>query len=112
MRKINRLLRNDDFTKVLNKGHKVKDDSFLVACLPNDVGHLRVGISVSKKVGGAVTRVRVRRQVRAMINLLDILNQKDDLVILPRREFTDKTFQDNLQALTKALESLLDRSSK
>ena len=82
MRKINRLLLNSDFTRVLNKGIKFRDESFLVAMMANQEGHLRAGISVSRKVGDAVVRVRVRRQVRAMVGQMDLIGRAVDLVIV------------------------------
>ena len=112
MRKINRLLSNDDFTRVLNGGNKIKEDSFLVACVPNSLGHLRVGISVSKKVGNAVTRVRIRRQVRAIIGSLDLIAEQVDLVILPKPGFLKKSHGENLASLKNAVTVLLNRRRK
>ena len=92
MRKINRLLKHEDFQRVLNQGVKYRDDCFLMAATLNKEGHLRAGISVSRKVGDAVCRVRVRRQVRAIIGGLNILSCPIDLVIIPKHAFMDERF--------------------
>lgn len=112
MRKINRLLDNKDFTIVLNKGKKVKAGSYLIAVRPNEEDHVRVGISVSKKVGKAFIRVRVRRQIRAMIGKMDILDRKADIVIIPKASFLENSFEQNLIVLQEAVKRLLDGSGK
>lgn len=111
MRKINRLLHNTDFTHVLDKGRKYKHDSFLVAMLPNQSGHLRAGVSVSHRVGDAVTRVRIRRQVRAMIGEMDIISKPVDLVIIPKPGFLKVGYKENLEFLKTAI-ATLDRRKK
>lgn len=112
MRKINRLLDNRDFTAVLNRGKKAKDEAYLIAVRRNKLDRIRVGISVSKKVGKAHVRVRVRRQIRAMIGLLSLLDERCDVVIIPKPRFVERTFEQNLSALREAIRKLLDGSGK
>lgn len=112
MKKINRLLDNKEFTTVLNKGKKAKVDGYLMAVKSNKEGHARIGISVSKKVGKAVVRVRVRRQIRAMIARFDVLSKHIDMVIIPKPSFLQNSFEQNLSNLKEALNKLLDGSVK
>lgn len=112
MKKINRLLDNKDFTKVLNKGRKAKVEGCLVAVKPNKELHARIGVSVSKKVGKAVVRVRVRRQIRAMIGSFDIYSFPYDIVIIPNPSFLQQSYEQNLEKLKEALNRLLDGSVK
>lgn len=112
MRKINRLLKNEDFTRVLNTGRKHRDESFLVALVKNKENHLRAGISVSKKVGKAVVRVRVRRQIRAMIQEMDLTSDSIDLVIIPKSQYLKYGYDENLRRLRSTVKGLLDRSAK
>ena len=106
MKKINRLLDNKEFTSVLNKGKKAKVDGYLVAVKTNKEGHARIGISVSKKVGKAVVRVRV------MIARFDVLSKHIDVVIIPKPSFLQNSFEQNLSNLKEALNKLLDGSVK
>lgn len=112
MRKTNRLLKNDEFTQVLNSGRKVKQGPCLVALKPNKLNHLRVGISVSKKVGGAVQRVRMRRQIRAIVGNLNLIDQPVDIVIIPKPDFAHASFEENSVTIKKAIDSLLNRRTK
>ncbi|MDD3428892.1 MAG: ribonuclease P protein component [Oscillospiraceae bacterium] len=59
------LTRNNEFQRCYTRGK-----SFVSACLvtyitKNRCGKMRVGITTSKKVGGAVVRNRARRVIRA-----------------------------------------------
>lgn len=112
MKKINRLLDNKDFTKVLNKGRKAKVEGYLVAVKSNKEQHAHIGVSVSKKVGKAVIRVRVRRQIRAMIGSFDIYSLPYDIVIIPNPSFLQQSYEQNLEKLKEALNKLLDGSVK
>ena len=56
-----------------------------VYALPNRLGHPRLGMSVSRKVGTAVRRNRIRRLIREAFRLLQHdLPQGYDLVIVVR----------------------------
>ena len=56
-----------------------------VYALPNDLGHPRLGMSVSRKVGTAVRRNRIRRLIRESFRLLQHdLPQGYDLVVVVR----------------------------
>ena len=58
------------------------------------------------KMGNAVTRVRVRRQLRAQINLSDILEKPFDIVIIARPGYLEKTFEENTVILHSCLKNL------
>ena len=56
-----------------------------VFSLPNSLGHLRLGMSVSRKVGIAVQRNRIRRRLREAARLMQFdLPLGYDLVIVVR----------------------------
>jgi ribonuclease P protein component len=45
-------------------GQRVSSRSFLLFGLPNAVGHARLGITATRKIGGAVRRNRAKRLIR------------------------------------------------
>ena len=56
-----------------------------VYALPNELGHPRLGMSVSRKVGTAVRRNRIRRLIRESFRLLQHdFPQGYDLVVVVR----------------------------
>jgi ribonuclease P protein component len=59
-----RLRRRSDFLAVQRSGRKLHTRHFLVVVAPAPSANGRLGITVSKKVGNAVTRNRVKRLVR------------------------------------------------
>ncbi len=61
-----RLRKRSEFTAVQGRGKKLHTERFLVFVLPRaePSAPARLGITVSKKVGGAVVRNRIKRLVR------------------------------------------------
>ena len=60
----------------------------------DDEGPARVGFTVSKKVGGAVERNRVRRRLREVVRLSDAegFRPGNDYVLVGRRAALDLSF--------------------
>jgi ribonuclease P protein component len=65
LRPTDRLKRREDFRRVQDTGKKHHTRHFLVVVLARpDEGPPRIGVTVTKKVGNAVQRNRVKRLVR------------------------------------------------
>ena len=58
------LKKNRDFRIVYSQGKYISDKFFVAYALANGLTQSRLGITVSKKVGGAVVRNRVKRWVK------------------------------------------------
>ena len=61
------LRKRAEFVKVQNKGKRHRGRSLLLMVYPNDSDKSRIGLTVSRKVGNAVVRNRVRRRLREAI---------------------------------------------
>jgi len=64
LRKGERLPRPKDFQELIKGGTRIDSDCFVVLYAPNGLGRSRLGVTVSKRVGRAVIRNRVKRLVR------------------------------------------------
>lgn len=66
--KINRLKKEKDFGKILRQRGSVKEGFLLLKTAANDLGIVRVGISVSKKVSQKATgRNKIKRRLAALL---------------------------------------------
>ena len=84
--KVVSLKKRQEFKRVYSQGKYAADSLFVAYALANDFCVNRLGITVSKKVGGAVVRNRVKRWVKESYRLLpDIVGgQAFDIVIIAR----------------------------
>lgn len=101
MKILNRIKRSEDFATVIHKGRSFRLTSYIIHVYKNELGYARVGISASAKLGNAVVRNRIKRQVRAICDqIIDYEKLSLDIVIVVRKEFLDKTFSDNKSLLS------------
>lgn len=81
------LKKNEDFRKVFKTGKSYADRYFVmyVKKRENEESEIRVGISVSKKVGNSVVRHRIARVVREAFRLYgSMFNSGLDIVVIAR----------------------------
>ena len=79
------LTRNNDFRRLYKRGKSLVDRNIVVYYTKNTLCANRVGFTVGKKVGGAVTRNRAKRLMRESFRLLEPgLAQGFDFVFVSR----------------------------
>ena len=61
--------KNHEFRRIYRKGKSAVSPALVMYCQRNRQGKSRLGITVSTKLGGAVVRNRVRRQLREIYRL-------------------------------------------
>lgn len=103
-----RVRKNEDFSLIISKKHSFANDSFIVYCDKSIQDYSRVGISVSKKLGNAVVRNKIKRQIRMMFaNIYDFDNVKVDLIVIARKNYLNYTFVQNQKSLEKLIKKAI-----
>jgi len=101
LQKAYRLAQRSDFNKVYKYGKSTANRQFVLYVLKNDeVEHFRLGISVSKKIGKAVVRNRMRRVLKEIVrNLAPRIEPHHDMVIVVRKAALDLSFDEMVSSV-------------
>ncbi|MBT0665065.1 ribonuclease P protein component [Geobacter pelophilus] len=83
-KKNERLLRREEFLRVSREGWRVAGRHFIVIRLPRSNSPAKIGITASRKVGGAVVRNHIKRLVRECYRLNKKWFQSADYSIIAR----------------------------
>jgi ribonuclease P protein component len=94
MKKAYRIKKNEDFQEVFKKGKSFANRQFVLYYLEKeDQTHFRIGLSVGKKIGNAVTRNQVKRYLRqAFLELENEIKQSYDYIVIARTPAKDLNF--------------------
>lgn len=111
-----RLSRSSDFKRVYRQGSSIASRSLVLYYFKrssdtDDEGP-RIGLSVSKRLGGAVVRNRIKRLLREAFRACDArLAREYDYVVIARPQLLELVEGDRKGAVTEALIELLEKAS-
>ncbi len=107
-----RLSRSAEFERVYRQGRSVSNRHLVLYSFPNEaVERPRLGLSVSRKVGGAVERNHVKRLLReAFEGVEENVSAGHDVVVVARPEARELAEREGLAGIDGALCDLLGRA--
>ena len=105
MKRRERITKPRQYAEVYEKGRSYPSGLIVLRTLPNDLDHSRYGLSVSKRVGNAVTRNKLKRRLRE-INRMESLRPGWDIVYILRPAAAEASFS----SLKKSVETLLTKA--
>jgi ribonuclease P protein component len=107
--KADRILKRREFVALSKSGQRVQNDDFIAYFLPARLGQSRLGITVTKKVGQAFERNRIKRIVREFFRLnRHCLSDYWDINIIAKRQSAGITSE----KANRSLQNIFDRISK
>lgn len=87
--KSNLLRKSREFNRVYRFGNRLHGDGFALIYMPNQQLWSRLGISVQRKVGGAVQRNRIKRVIREVFRRnRELFPRNADIVVTIRPGFS------------------------
>lgn len=115
-RKRGRLSRSGDFDRVYREGRSQGNRFLVLYAFPrpadDEAEEIRLGISVSRKVGGAVERNGVKRALREAFWSFDTgLPEHHDFVVVARPDVAGLVEREGAEGVAKALGELVGEAA-
>ena len=105
MKKINIIKKSEQFQKIIKNNKSIKTKCFYIYLEKTEKSIYHFGLSVGKKIGNAVRRNKVKRQLKEIISENDYQNNFDCIIIV-RREINDCSFSEIKKDLNEAFKRL------
>lgn len=100
---------NELFNKIINTGNKVKTKYFTFCSVSSENSNPRFGIAVGKKVGNAVTRNHIKRQIRSLVDDNKLLFKNNtNYIIIGNKNCLKASFKD----MDSCMKEILNKEQK
>lgn len=102
-----RIRKSREYQYIYRNGCRKANCYFAIYYIKNNLGYSRFGIAASKKLGGAVTRNRVKRVIREVVRLReDVRSLGVDMVIVARRKMVETGFKEANEAFGNLIKDI------
>lgn len=111
MKKALRIKKHSEFDLIIKNGKKLKSKNFSIyyQAAPIDQDFTRIGLAIGKANGHAVTRVREKRQVRAMLASRNDYSLPVNIIITIHPCYRGDEFQNNERELNSLLDNVKEK---
>ena len=94
LKRINRLKKRYQFNYVYKSGEHFSGEHMVLYVASSKTKNIKVGLAVTKKVGHAVVRNKVRRRLREIIKTqVPNLKQNNNIIVVARDNITEASFE-------------------
>ena len=112
-RRGDRLKKRYEFRQAQLSGRRIHTPHFLIVVQPNALQNTRLGITVTKKVGTAVQRNRIKRVVREVFRRnRSLFPPSHDVVFIAKRSSTGIGYESLLGELLRATKKLQPEAAR
>ena len=105
MKKKNIIKSNIDFDRIIKNNRSYKYKDYIIYVEKNNDEDYHFGLSVGKKVGNAVTRNKIKRQLKAIIDK-NTYEKGINCIIIVRKGILEKSFKEIEEDLNTCFEKL------
>ena len=107
MKKIEVVKKKEEFNDIIQNSKFIKNDLYTIYIRKAVYSYSRFGLAISKKVGNAVVRNKLKRQIRNIIdNNKDFFSKTKDYIIMIKKSCTTKKYQEMNDALVQLIKEI------
>ena len=108
--KADRLLKRNEFIQLSKVGRRLQNNHFIAIYAPGHLDRCRLGITVTRKVGRAVKRNRIKRLIREYFRLhRHLISGKWDINVIAKKEAADLSSAEIFGSLQNIFERISRR---
>ena len=105
MNKEHRIRKNEQFDTIIKQGKRINTEPLNLFVVPNKENKLRLGVATSKKIGNAIVRNKVRRQIKAIMRNYK-MGGSVDIIIVAKPKIHEFTYKELASIIADVLTKL------
>jgi len=111
VKKENIIKKSYEYTQIINNAKHISNNYFSIYYKEKELDKNRYGISVPKKIGNAVVRNKIKRQIKSIIdNNKKSIQNTLDYVIIVRKGLLDLKYKNIEEALLNLMKKIGDNN--